>query len=56
MSATATGYTGCCGNPEGKPALFLHGSPGSGCSDTPHGLAVALPDVHKWPVVIRPPR
>jgi len=22
----------CCGNPNGRPALFLHGGPGSGCS------------------------
>ncbi|WP_395769615.1 prolyl aminopeptidase [Arenimonas sp.] len=22
-----------CGNPEGKPAVFLHGGPGAGCSD-----------------------
>jgi proline iminopeptidase len=25
-------YWECCGNPEGKPALFLHGGPGSGAS------------------------
>ncbi|MGI8827412.1 MAG: prolyl aminopeptidase [Chloroflexota bacterium] len=25
-------YWECCGNPHGKPALFLHGGPGSGCS------------------------
>lgn len=25
-------YWECCGNPGGKPALFLHGGPGSGCS------------------------
>lgn len=25
-------YWECCGNPDGKPALFLHGGPGSGCS------------------------
>lgn len=25
-------YWECCGNPKGKPALFLHGGPGSGCS------------------------
>jgi proline iminopeptidase len=25
-------YWECCGNPQGKPALFLHGGPGSGCS------------------------
>ena len=24
-------YWECCGNPAGKPALFLHGGPGSGC-------------------------
>ncbi len=25
-------YWELCGNPEGKPAVFLHGGPGSGCS------------------------
>src|SRR3954469_21063345 len=25
-------YWECCGNPVGKPALLLHGGPGSGCS------------------------
>jgi proline iminopeptidase len=25
-------YWECCGNPEGRPALFLHGGPGSGCT------------------------
>ncbi len=25
-------YWECCGNPDGTPALFLHGGPGSGCS------------------------
>lgn len=25
-------YWECCGNPRGKPALYLHGGPGSGCS------------------------
>lgn len=25
-------YWECCGNPQGTPALFLHGGPGSGCS------------------------
>jgi hypothetical protein len=25
-------YFEACGNPYGKPALFLHGGPGSGCS------------------------
>lgn len=24
-------YWECCGNPKGKPALYLHGGPGSGC-------------------------
>lgn len=27
-----TVYWECCGNPNGKPALFLHGGPGSGAS------------------------
>ena len=25
-------YWECCGNPEGTPAIYLHGGPGSGCS------------------------
>jgi len=25
-------YWECCGNPEGKPAVFVHGGPGGGCS------------------------
>src|SRR5215471_8052068 len=25
-------YWECCGNPAGRPALFLHGGPGTGCS------------------------
>lgn len=25
-------YWECCGNPSGKPALYLHGGPGSGCT------------------------
>lgn len=25
-------YWECCGNPEGRPAVYLHGGPGSGCS------------------------
>ena len=25
-------YWECCGNPEGRPAIFLHGGPGSGCT------------------------
>jgi len=27
-------YWECCGNPQGEPALVLHGGPGSGCSPT----------------------
>jgi proline iminopeptidase len=27
-------YWELCGNPEGKPAVFLHGGPGAGCSPT----------------------
>ena len=27
-------YWECCGNPDGTPVLFLHGGPGSGCSET----------------------
>jgi len=30
-------YWEICGNPEGKPAVFLHGGPGSGCSPKHHG-------------------
>ena len=26
-------YWECCGNPSGKPALFLHGGPGGGFSN-----------------------
>ena len=25
-------YWECCGNPQGKPVVVLHGGPGSGCS------------------------
>ncbi|HCG02847.1 MAG TPA: prolyl aminopeptidase [Chloroflexi bacterium] len=25
-------YWECCGNPDGRPAIFLHGGPGSGCT------------------------
>lgn len=25
-------YWECCGNPHGKPAIYLHGGPGSGCT------------------------
>lgn len=27
-------YFECCGNPAGRPALVLHGGPGSGCTET----------------------
>ncbi len=37
-------YWETCGNPAGKPALVLHGGPGSGCSlNTPWRLAKAWP-------------
>jgi proline iminopeptidase len=28
-------YWETCGNPDGKPALVVHGGPGSGCSTGP---------------------
>ena len=31
-------YFECAGNPAGKPALFLHGGPGSGCSEGARGF------------------
>jgi proline iminopeptidase len=43
-------YWECCGNPRGKPALYLHGGPGSGCSPSqrrffdPHAYRVVLFD------------
>jgi proline iminopeptidase len=43
-------YWECCGNPHGKPALFLHGGPGSGCTPgqrrffDPHAYRVVLFD------------
>src|SRR5438132_3307400 len=43
-------YWECCGNPHGKPALYLHGGPGSGCSPgqrrffDPHAYRVVLFD------------
>ena len=43
-------YWECCGNPAGKPALYLHGGPGSGCSPgqrrffDPHAYRVVLFD------------
>jgi len=27
-----------CGNPEGKPAIFIHGGPGAGCDDRARGF------------------
>lgn len=26
-------YWETCGNPDGKPAMFLHGGPGGGCGE-----------------------
>src|SRR2546428_13028783 len=31
-------YWEVCGNPRGKPAVVLHGGPGSGCTPWPRGL------------------
>ena len=41
-------YWECCGNRRGKPALYLHGGPGSGC--TPGQRRFFDPDV--WRVVL----
>ena len=38
-------YWECCGNPDGKPALYLHGGPGSGC--TPGQRRLFDPDVYR---------
>ena len=38
-------YWECCGNPHGKPALFLHGGPGAGC--TPGSRRYFDPDVYR---------
>ena len=38
-------YWECCGNPDGKPALFLHGGPGSGC--TPGQRRFFDPDAYR---------
>lgn len=38
-------YWECCGNPAGKPALFLHGGPGSG--STPGQRRFFDPDVYR---------
>jgi len=32
MGAGQQLYWEACGNPDGAPALYLHGGPGSGCS------------------------
>jgi len=43
-------YWECCGNPAGKPAIYLHGGPGSGCTPgqrrffDPHAYRVVLFD------------
>ena len=38
-------YWECCGNPDGRPALFLHGGPGSGC--TPWHRTFFDPALHR---------
>ncbi len=38
-------YWECCGNPDGKPALYLHGGPGSGCS--PSQRRFFAPDAYR---------
>jgi proline iminopeptidase len=38
-------YWECCGNPNGQPALFLHGGPGSGC--TPGQRRFFDPDAYR---------
>ena len=38
-------YWECCGNPAGKPALYLHGGPGSGC--TPGQRRFFDPDAYR---------
>jgi proline iminopeptidase len=38
-------YWECCGNPDGKPAIFFHGGPGSGCS--PGARRYFDPDVYR---------
>ena len=38
-------YWECCGNPDGKPALYLHGGPGSGC--TPGQRRFFDPDAYR---------
>jgi proline iminopeptidase len=38
-------YWECCGNPEGKPAIYLHGGPGAGCS--PGARRFFDPDIYR---------
>lgn len=38
-------YSEVCGNPAGKPAVVLHGGPGSGCS--PHMRGLSDPRRHR---------
>jgi pimeloyl-ACP methyl ester carboxylesterase len=38
-------YWECCGNPHGKPAIYLHGGPGSGC--TPGQRRWFDPDIYR---------
>jgi len=38
-------YWECCGNPDGKPAVFLHGGPGSGCA--PGSRRFFDPDIYR---------
>ena len=57
MSATATSvYWEVCGNPAGKPAVFLHGGPGGGCSAEPpaHVRSRPLPGRALRPAQLRP--
>ncbi|MEK0082621.1 prolyl aminopeptidase [Benzoatithermus flavus] len=41
-------YWELCGNPQGKPALFLHGGPGAGCSPDHRRLF----DPERWNVLL----
>ena len=36
-------YWECCGNPDGKPALVVHGGPGSGLSSPRAAAATSIP-------------
>ena len=35
-------YWECCGNPAGKPALYLHGGPGSGFSPGQRACSIQM--------------